>query len=79
MTFLSSLELAASCPLNKDMQAEGDTEPMTAMLSTEIMSVIEVRKSHSVTAEGSGCNATTHINLLADNPFPGWLLLVIFK
>lgn len=51
MTFLSSLELAASCPLKKDIQAEGDSVPMTVLLFTESISVMEVHKSHSVTAE----------------------------
>lgn len=78
MTFLSSVELAASCPLNKDIQAEGDgANDSHAFYKNYICP--RGRKSHSVTAEGSGCHATTHINLLADNPFPGWLLLVIFK
>lgn len=78
MTFLSSLELAASCPLNKDIQAEGDRANDSHAFYESYISH-RGRKSHSVTAEGSGCSVTTHINLLADNPFPGWLLLVIFK
>lgn len=78
MTFLSSVELAASCPLNKDIQAEGDrANDSHAFYKNDIGH--RGCKSQSVTAEGSGCNVTTHINLLADNPFPGWLLLIIFK
>lgn len=78
MTFLSSLELAASCPLNKDIQAVGDTANDSRAFYKNYIGH-EGRKSHLVTAEGSGCNVATHINLLPDNPFAGWLLLVKFK
>lgn len=78
MTFLSPLELAASCPLNKDIQAQGDGANDSRAFYKNYIGH-KGHKSHSVTAEGSGCYAATHINLLADNPFPGWLLLVRFK
>ena len=78
MTFLSSLVLAASYPLNKDNQAEGEwVNDNRAFYKNYIGH--RGHKSHFVTAEGSGSNAATHINLLADNPFPGRLLLVKFK
>lgn len=57
----SSLELAASCLVNKDIQAEGDR----ANDDTQRM----YRKSRSVTAEASRCNVATHINLLPGNIF----------
>ena len=68
MTFLSSLDLAASRPLNKDIQAEGDKANDSHAFYKNYIGH-KGHKSDSVTAEGSGCNVTTHIHLLADNPF----------
>lgn len=70
MTFMSSVELAASCRLNKDVQAEGDRANDSHAFYKNYIGH-RGYKSHLVTAESSGSNVTTHINLLADNPFPG--------
>lgn len=77
---LSSLKLAASCPVNNDIQAEGDrANDCHAFYKKLYVPQRSYCKSHSVTAEGSWCCVATHINLLPDNTFPSWLTWVIFK
>lgn len=67
MTFLSSHALAASCPVNKDIQAEGDRATDSRAFHENYIGH-KGYKSHSVTAEGARWNMVIHVNLPTDNP-----------